>query len=530
LKKKFKISLIIDKNFYNKHSNIKIISQILSLQYVIIDSLFVIDYKTTNHKKNFFIVSLLKKIISFAENKFLFEKNKILNNKFKKKISLIKKCNLKIEKKNDTSPIFFINKAQSKTIKNQKLKILINLTDIIILSKINNITLEGIISSMKEKNDVSFLFPGFDSAYKNIKFSKIFIYLFKSNSKIINIIDKGYYNSKRYWFFNFMFLKEKSNIILFKNLKLILLNSKIKTLKKINTNKINYQYLKFSDLFLYILERYIFYLFKKNKVENWSIKLSNAKFNFNLNLNLNNLSFVAPMGSFWADPFLFTNKNKNYVFFENFNYTEKKGKISYFRLDKPKEIIDIIKKDYHLSYPFIFYFKKEIYMIPETSKKMRIEIWKSKNFPKKWFLFKKVFVGEDIADATILNYKGQLWLFANKSDDKFNDHDSELYIYKIKNNNFNHFIPHKLNPVICDSKSARNAGNFFKIKNRYFRPSQININQVYGYGLNINEIRQLNLNNYKEIIKKKFISKNESIHHMSVLNDKFIFDKKSKAE
>ena len=166
-------------------------------------------------------------------------------------------------------------------------------------------------------------------------------------------------------------------------------------------------------------------------------------------------------------------------------------------------------------------------MIPETSEKKRIEIWKAKNFPKKWFLFKKLFVGENFADCSILNYKGQLWLFANKSEDKFNDHDSELYIYKIKDNKFKHFVPHKLNPVICDSRTARNAGNFFKIKDKYFRPSQININQIYGYGLNINEILQLDLNNYKEKVVKKFISKNESIHHLSVLNDKFTFDKKN---
>ena len=524
MKKKSKISLIIDKNFYSKELNIEIISKILSLQNVTIVSFLVVDQKITIPKKDFFITRILKKIIFYLEKRFLFTQNKILNKKLYKRINSIKEHNLNIVKNNDKSPIFFIDKDQSEKIKNQKINILVNLTDIIILSKISDIAFEGIIGSMKEKYDTSTLLPGFETSYKNIKFSNIYIYLVKNNSKIIKIIDKGYYNSKKYWLFNLAFLKEKSNIIIFKNLKFILSNNKTKILKKINVNAVNYQYLSFVNLFSYVLDRYIFHLFKKKKLENWSIKLSINKFNFNFSRYSN---FMPPKGSFWADPFLFAYKKKNYVFFENFNNEEKKGKISYLNLDKPKEIIDVIKKEYHLSYPFIFFFEKEIYMIPETSEKKRIEIWKAKNFPKKWFLFKKLFVGENFADCSILNYKGQLWLFANKSEDKFNDHDSELYIYKIKDNKFKHFVPHKLNPVICDSRTARNAGNFFKIKDKYFRPSQININQIYGYGLNINEILQLDLNNYKEKVVKKFISKNESIHHLSVLNDKFTFDKKN---
>ena len=61
--------------------------------------------------------------------------------------------------------------------------------------------------------------------------------------------------------------------------------------------------------------------------------------------------------------------------------------------------------------------------------------------------------------------KNNLWLFINKSIDKFKDHDSELYIYKVENN-FDKFIPHKLNPVIIDCRFARNAGNLFYYKKK----------------------------------------------------------------
>lgn len=524
MKKKIKISLIIDKDFYKNQSNVKTLSNILALQDVVIDSFFLLDQKTIEIDNNFSFSKLLRKLIFFVEKKFISTQKIVLSNKLSKKINQIKKYNLKILNDKKNSLNFYIDKQQSQEIKNKKLEILINLTDVIILSKINNITLKGIIGSVKEKHTSRNLFTGFNSSYKDVEYVNIFLYLIKDNYKKINIIDIGYYNPKKYWLLNLEFLKEKSNIILFKNIKLILSKNKINVLNKVNNNN-NYIRTRFLDLFLYILDRYIFCFFKINKIENWSLKLINSKFNLDFNFK-ENLNFSPPLNYFWADPFLFKNKNKEYVFFENFDMKEKKGKISYFNLDNPKKIFDIIKKKYHLSYPFIFNFKKKIFMIPETSQNKRVELWKAKNFPKKWTLYKTFFVGESVADCSILNFGGQLWLFVNKSNDRFNDHDSELYIFKIKNNNFNNFEPHKLNPVICDSRTARNAGSFFKYKNKYYRPSQININKIYGYGLNINEIIKLDLNNYREKTIKKIISKDGNIHHLSSLKDKYIFDKK----
>ena len=60
-----------------------------------------------------------------------------------------------------------------------------------------------------------------------------------------------------------------------------------------------------------------------------------------------------------------------------------------------------------------------------------------------------------------IDNNGNKWLFTNKSIDKFDDHNSELYIYKVQDNNFENIEPHKFNPVITDCKTARNAGKIF---------------------------------------------------------------------
>ena len=72
--------------------------------------------------------------------------------------------------------------------------------------------------------------------------------------------------------------------------------------------------------------------------------------------------------------FLINYKNNNYVFFENYSYESKKGKIScgILKTNNLIEIKDVLCKDYHLSYPFIFEEEGNYYMIPETSENQKV--------------------------------------------------------------------------------------------------------------------------------------------------------------
>ena len=73
---------------------------------------------------------------------------------------------------------------------------------------------------------------------------------------------------------------------------------------------------------------------------------------------------------FWADPFIFKHKDTTHLFFENYDYTSKLGKISCGVLENNKisEIHDVLICNYHLSYPFITQNNDGIFMIPEESK------------------------------------------------------------------------------------------------------------------------------------------------------------------
>ena len=180
-----------------------------------------------------------------------------------------------------------------------------------------------------------------------------------------------------------------------------------------------------------------------------------------------------------------------------------------------------MNKKYHISYPFIFKLNNKFFLTPETSEKKELQIWVSTKFPYKWKLFKKFFKNESVADPTLFkDKKNNLWLFLNKSIDKFNNHDSELYIYKVQGL-FNKLIEHKKNPVIINSEFARNAGNLFYYKKFLIKPSQINTYEKYGNGVYFLKILKLDLKNF--YFKK--IKKINLIHHFSNHNNFIAYDK-----
>ncbi len=238
-----------------------------------------------------------------------------------------------------------------------------------------------------------------------------------------------------------------------------------------------------------------------------------------------------PKNEFWADPFIVNYNKENYVFFENYNYKTKKGKISCGKIKKQElvNITDVLDFDYHLSYPYIFKENGDIFLMPETSENNRLELYKCINFPDKWELYSTAFEGEKVVDATFYDDdNNQKWLFINKQVNSNTVMDNELFIYKVETLKLENLEPHNLNPVIIDSQKARNAGAIFKYENETYRPSQANIEGVYGRALNINKIEKLTIDEYHEknivTVYPNFHKGLMSTHHLHQSDNLFVID------
>ncbi|HKV33903.1 MAG TPA: hypothetical protein VJP89_06275 [Pyrinomonadaceae bacterium] len=201
-----------------------------------------------------------------------------------------------------------------------------------------------------------------------------------------------------------------------------------------------------------------------------------------------------PKDKFWADPFPVKFEDKYFVFFEEYLYKTGKAHISVMELTRSgaSEPVPVLKRDYHLSYPFMLEWQGRHFMIPETAGNKTVEVYSCEKFPGEWKL-ETVLLERPGRDATLFELDGLWWMFVAISDTLGSD---ELHLY-YSSAPFGPWKPHKQNPVKSDVRNSRPAGRLFYWNGDLCRPAQ-DSSQRYGYGMTINRIARLNTGEYVE--------------------------------
>ena len=207
---------------------------------------------------------------------------------------------------------------------------------------------------------------------------------------------------------------------------------------------------------------------------------------------------IPPKGKFWADPFPIERMGKYYIFMEEFDYSLMKAHISVIEMEtdgKWKEPVKVLERDYHLSYPFIFEWEGDLYMIPESKKNRTVELYRCVKFPTQWE-FQKVLIGDiQAVDSTLCEAGGKWWLFCNVGGKEFSSND-ELHIF-YADTPVGDWKPHKNNPVKSDVKSSRPAGRLFWRGGELYRPSQ-DCSVRMGGAMVINRVKTITIDSFQE--------------------------------
>lgn len=213
---------------------------------------------------------------------------------------------------------------------------------------------------------------------------------------------------------------------------------------------------------------------------------------------------IPPHGAYWADPFVVHKDSKTFIFFEEFIHKTGLGRISYIEFQPDGSISKsqpILEKPYHLSYPFIFEYGGEYYMIPETAQQRAIDMYRCVRFPDQWVYHKTVMRNVRAVDATLIEHNGLWWMFVNIAGEGGSTWD-ELHLFYANDPLSDEWIPHPMNPVISDVRSARPAGHIYSRDGKLIRPSQ-DSSLRYGYALNLNRITVLNTEEYEEELMER---------------------------
>ena len=248
-------------------------------------------------------------------------------------------------------------------------------------------------------------------------------------------------------------------------------------------------------------------VFNKNKI----IKIPNSK------------------NRWFADPFVVKQNKFHYIFFEDYNKKNKKGSISCIQINKKnktKYYKEIIKESFHLSFPFIFKYNKNYFMIPETRENQSIRLYKCIKFPNKWKFFKKIMTNISCVDPIIFKWKKNWILIISKAKNEFLY--NKLYIYTSKNPLSVNWKPLSSNPIIESDIFGRNAGLIQESNKKIYRISQAYLPGNYGAFISVNKILSAKKNKYKEKKIKNILpmyDKNvRGVHTLNYVKNFTVFD------
>lgn len=195
-----------------------------------------------------------------------------------------------------------------------------------------------------------------------------------------------------------------------------------------------------------------------------------------------------------ADPFMIKVKEMWYMFFEVRNSNSYLTELAY--ATSPDALTwtyqKVIQPDSHFqSYPYVFEWEGEYYMIPECHKSKSIRIYKAKNFPEEWVLDSVVAYGKRYVDPSIFRYDNKWWIFTSTTD------NSILYLCYSDNLN-GPWQEHPLSPITeGDKRKARPAGRVIEYQGNLYRFSQ-DCSKYYGEKVLAFKINKLSPTEYHE--------------------------------
>jgi hypothetical protein len=201
--------------------------------------------------------------------------------------------------------------------------------------------------------------------------------------------------------------------------------------------------------------------------------------------------------AFVADPFMIRVDQKWHMFFEVMNRASRKGEIGLATSEDGvkwtyQQIV--LAEPYHLSYPYVFEWMNDYYMIPESYMAGSVRLYKAVAFPTKWTFAGTLLAGLCYVDPSIVRYYDKWWLFAGASPNLQHDilrlfwTEDLLDVWK----------EHPLSPIVMkDPHVARPAGRVLVLDDRPIRFTQ-DCYPTYGTQVRAFEITELTTRSYRE--------------------------------
>jgi hypothetical protein len=132
---------------------------------------------------------------------------------------------------------------------------------------------------------------------------------------------------------------------------------------------------------------------------------------------------------FVADPFLLRRGGVLHLFYEVWHNGRGRGEIAHSTSTDDGANWQyggvVLREPFHLSYPHVFEWEGEVWMVPESRQDLSVRLYRASRFPHDWVHQATLLRGR-FADSTLLRHEGNWWLFAQRGLDElrlFFSHD-----------------------------------------------------------------------------------------------------------
>ena len=154
----------------------------------------------------------------------------------------------------------------------------------------------------------------------------------------------------------------------------------------------------------------------------------------------------------------------------------------------------MLSEPFHLSYPYVFSWENEYYMIPESHQAGSVRVYKATSFPWRWALVGVMLQGPHLVDASIFRFDSSWWLFVGAGEE--NHHDTLRLYYA--GDLSGPWREHPKSPIIDgNARAARPAGRALVLDGKVIRFAQ-DCYPRYGTQVRAFEITALTASDYQE--------------------------------
>jgi hypothetical protein len=207
----------------------------------------------------------------------------------------------------------------------------------------------------------------------------------------------------------------------------------------------------------------------------------------------------SPSGKYYADPCPWVQQGQTALFYESYDYNTNKARIEAgfwdgFTLAQTQPVVE---EKFHLSYPFVFEIKGQLYMIPESAEAKKVLLYRCQSFPFEWQLERVLLDNTKAYDPTLVEKDGKYWLFMNQKAHKGASGFDELFLYWSNSWPDGTWHAHPQNPVVSDVRRARPAGRIFCHNGEWYRPAQ-DCARHYGHQMRLRRIILWDTQTYRE--------------------------------